>query len=165
MRNFEICNESDCDYDSYYISQTGYGSNLDEISYYSGLPFQRGYNILTRFGSRFAIPFLKYAGKKTLERGKNIIKDVLSGADFKAAIKSNLKRLGSESLSDASEMVNQSGSRVKRLKKGNKKLKLTFKYLKAKSGRKIKKLNKRSIKRNAKVLNKRKIERAKDIFD
>ncbi len=139
MRNFEICNESDCDYDSYYISQKGYGSNWDEISYYSGLPFQRGYNILTRFGSRFAIPFLKYAGKKTLERGKNIIKDVLSGADFKAAIKSNLKRVASESLSDASEMLNQSESRVKRLKKGNKKLKLTFKNLKAESSRKIKK--------------------------
>jgi hypothetical protein len=76
-----------------------------------------------------------------------------------------LKRLGSESLSDASEMVNQSGSRVKRLKKGNKKLKLTFKNLKAESSRKIKKLKKRSIKRNAKVLNKRKIKRAKDIFD
>jgi hypothetical protein len=164
MRKFEICNESDCDYDSYYLSQTGYGSNSNEISYYSGLPFQRGYNILTRFGSRFAIPFLKYAGKKTLETGKNIIKDILSGADFKATVKSNLKRLASESLSDASEMVNQSGSRVKRRKKGNKKLKLTFKNLKAKSSRKIKQLKKRNIKRNAKATNKREIKIAKDIF-
>jgi hypothetical protein len=164
MRKFEICNESDCDYDSYYLSQTGYGSNSNEISYYSGLPFQRGYNMLTRFGSRFAIPFLKYAGKKTLETGKNIIKDILSGADFKAAVKSNLKRLASESLSDASEMVNQSGSRVKRRKKGNKKLKLTFKNPKAKSSRKTKQLKKRNIKRNAKATNKREIKIAKDIF-
>jgi hypothetical protein len=61
-------------------------------------------------------------------------------------------------------MVNQSGSRVKRRKKGNKKLKLTFKNLKAKSSRKIKQLKKRNIKRNAKATNKREIKIAKDIF-
>jgi hypothetical protein len=165
MKKFEICNESDCDYEGYYLSQTGYGNNLDEISYYSGLPFQRGYNILTRFGSRFAIPFLKYAGKKTLETGKNIIKDILSGTDLKAAIKSNLKRLASDALSDASQTINQSGSKAKRRKKRNKKLKLTLKNLKSKSIGKIKQLKKRSIKQNAKVLNKKKIKRAKDIFD
>jgi hypothetical protein len=76
-----------------------------------------------------------------------------------------LKRIASESLNDASEMVNQLGSRVKRRKKANKKLKLTFKNLKAKSSRKIKQLKRRNIKRNAKVLNKRKTKRAKDIFD
>jgi hypothetical protein len=67
MRKSFVCNEIYCDYDKYYISQAGGRYDHNEISYYSGKPFQRGYNIFTRLGKRYAVPFLKKLGLKTLD--------------------------------------------------------------------------------------------------
>ena len=45
MNSIDFCKNLICDYEKYYLNQIG-GKILDnEISFYSGKPFQRGYNL------------------------------------------------------------------------------------------------------------------------
>jgi hypothetical protein len=83
MRISFPCKENNCDYDNYYILQAGGAYNQNEITYYSGQPFQRGYNIFTRFGKRYAVPFLKKLGKKALDLGSGVLRDIFGGLNLK----------------------------------------------------------------------------------
>ena len=48
-----ICSKNFCDYNNYYKDQAG--GNLD-ISYYKGVPYQRGSGIISTFAKRYGTP-------------------------------------------------------------------------------------------------------------
>ena len=149
--NFDFCTNFDCDYDKYYLIQAGGSQDLKEISYYTGRPFQRGYNPFTKFARNYGIPILKYLKNKTMKFGKNFIQEILSGEDIKVSAKNNLKRTINESLDDLKDKVQQTGNRrniskrkiIKRIRKKS-----------IKGGKKIKK--RKSYKRYKNKINKKK---------
>ena len=156
--NKNFCEKFDCDYDRYYMIQAGGGNDLKEISYYTGKPFQRGYNIFSRFTRSYALPFLKYFGKKSVKLGKNLLQDVLAGEEPKEAFKTNLKRTANETINDVKKIINQKGSRRKRKKK--------LKIKKIRNKRKLKKSKKRNLNHSKKRSRKRKSKkRYKNIFN
>ena len=148
--NFDFCAKFDCDYDKYYLIQAGGSQDLKEISYYTGRPYQRGYNPFTKFARNYGIPVLNYLKNKTMKFGKNFIQEILSGEDIKVAAKNNLKRSINESLDDLKDKVQQTGNRRKitkrkitkrirkKSKKGRKKIKTskTYKRYKNKANKK-----------------------------
>lgn len=135
------------DYENYYLNQIG-GKILDEqISYYSGKPFQRGYNFKS-IGKKYFFPLLKYLAKKGWNLGKSFIEDISTGEDPKESMKKNLKRVASETLEDISSRLVQKGKRRKRISKKNrksnsKKVKKIFKTRKNKRKRRKNKSIKR----------------------
>ena len=156
--NKYFCSDKNCDYDKYYLVQAGGSLDLNEISFYTGKPFQRGYGVFSNFGKKYALPFLRYFGKKAFNYGKNVLSDVLKGEEPKSVLRSNLKRSANEAIDDMKTLINQKGKRRK-IKKRNKKRK--FK----KKGRKKIKHHSKKIKKRVKVKNKKKKLSSKNIFD
>lgn len=100
---------------SHYINQAGNG--FSDIEVYRGAPYQRGYG----FGStiaRFAIPIVKFLGKKLLKAGVDIGSDLLLKRGFKESVKQRgketLKGIAKDSLEKASAYLEQTGSGIKR---------------------------------------------------
>jgi hypothetical protein len=112
---FKEC-ENYCDYENYYLSQIG--GNLSEDLYYNPLKqynYQRGSGWFSRFATRYAIPAIKYIGKRALNVGRDIILDIASGKNVRESTKSNFKKGVSESLKElSSKMTPQQGSGKKR---------------------------------------------------
>lgn len=154
---------SNC-YEKYYLNQIGGGNDQDHLTFYTGRPFQRGFNIFTRIGKKYGLPLLKYFGKKAFDYGKNVIEDINSGENIKSSIKKNLKRSAHDTLEDVDKMINQSGKR-RRIKRRN----IRKKYRKPPKSTKRRKLigRSRKLKSNRKKKNKtRKYKRkSKNIFD
>lgn len=82
-------------FEEHYTSQTGSG-----LAHYRGTNFQKGYGLggIFRRLFRAALPFLvkgtKTVGKEVLRTGSRIASDVLSGQEFKEAMKTRTKESG-----------------------------------------------------------------------
>lgn len=100
-----VCRNNFCDYDSYYSDQAG--GKLD-ISYYRGLPYQRGSGIFSSFAKRFGVPALKYLFKRGVSVGKDILTDVAAGKSLKESTKSSFKKGTATALKDLSERLHPS---------------------------------------------------------
>ena len=160
MNYNKFCDVYDCSYDDYYISQAGGGNPNEIMSFYRGVPYQRGFNFFTRFGKKYGLPLLKYLGKKAFNLGKNVAQDFISGEEPKSLLKNNLKRTANETIDDVKNLINQSGKRRRR-KKTQKKKNKTPQQRKNKPKRK--KVVRRKVKKVRKKKPKRK--RVKNIFD
>ena len=89
---YKCCNQS---FEDYYTHQTGNG-----ISYYQGVPFQKGYGFGGLFRSLFraAVPLFKSGakavGKQLFHTGVDMLNDVSQGQDLKVAAKRRFKEAG-----------------------------------------------------------------------
>ena len=96
------CNHAEHEYKCYY-SQQGGGS----VPIYAGAKYQQGYGIGSIFGSllKSALPIIKRGakslGKTAIKTGLNVVKDGLSGKNIKQSLKTNLKRAGTEILTNS----------------------------------------------------------------
>lgn len=111
-------------YDIYYLSQAsqqnqlGNGLDNEQLSFYRGKPFQRGFgNIFTRFGKAYGIPLLKYVGKKLFNYGLDVANDIKSGENLKESMKKNIKRTANEALEDIKSKIQEGKSRKVRYKR------------------------------------------------
>ena len=153
----DFCKYYDCNYDKYYKTQAGGGNDFDEISFYTGKPYQRGH-IFTKFGQKYAIPLLKYLGLKTWNYGKNVFRDIVSGKDPKTSFKRNLKGTIVDTLDDIKTHINQTGTN-RRKRKRKSKSKTMYKL---KQGKNKQYKRKRKAKKNhSKVKTKRKSTKRK----
>ena len=141
-----------CDYENYYLSQIG--GNLSEDLYYNPLKqynYQRGSGWFSRFATRFAIPALKYIGKRALNIGRDIVLDIAAGKNVRESTKSNFKKGVSDSLKDLSnKMTPQTGSgkKRKRSKSQNKIVKRRRIKSKFSSKRKVIRRRRRKVKKD-----------------
>ena len=161
--NFEFCSNFDCDYNKYYSIQAGGNLDLKEISYYTGKPYQRGYNSFTKFARNYGIPILNYLKNKTLSFGKNFLHEILSGEDPKQSIKNNLKRTLNESLDDIKTKISQTGKKRKFFR-SNKKIIQRKRKTRSRKRNNKKRLNRKSPHFQSKP-RKRKKKKSKNIFD
>ena len=157
MNYNKFCDIYDCSYDNYYVSQAGGGNPNEILSFYRGVPYQRGFNFFTRFGKKYAVPLLKYLGKKAFSYGKNVAQDILAGEDPKDSLKKNLKRSANETIDDVKNVLNQTGKR-RRKKRIIKRKRINRKPTKKK--RRVK--NKVKIKKKSRRVRRK---RRKNIFD
>jgi hypothetical protein len=104
-----MCSKYFCDYERYYIDQSG--GNLD-ISYYRA-PYQRGAGAFSALFKRYGVPALKYLFKQGMSFGKNLYEDVREGRDVRQAMKSNLRKTLGSTISDLGEKVTQSGKGIR----------------------------------------------------
>lgn len=162
----KISDVYDTTYDDYYINQAynQYGTGSNEIhTYFRGKPYQRGYNFFYNFSKKYALPFLKYFGKKAFNYGKNVVEDVIKGNDPKSALKRNLKTSVNETIDDAKKMLNkQTGSRRRRKTKRKSKKKP---IRKSKPKKSIKKKRSKKKKISKKRKSRKRKRRVKNIFD
>lgn len=112
-------------FEDYYVGQIGNG-----LSYYRGVPLQKGYGIGGFFAKLFrsALPFLargaKTIGKEALITGTQVVNDVLAGENFKASAQKRAKAAGKtlarKALQKADEMIGH--GRFKRKRKASKRV-------------------------------------------
>lgn len=157
QKNFNLYDDK---YDIYYLSQAsqqnqiGNGLENDQLSFYRGKPWQRGFgNIFTRFGKAYGIPLLKYVGKKLFNYGLDVANDIKAGQNIKDSLKKNIKRTAADTLDDVKSKIQQGQSRKKR----NKRRKIVRKkqFRNSRSKNKVKKpiKSKRKKKKSRKVKN------------
>ena len=165
MNNYKFCQIHRCDYNKYYSIQAGGSFDPNEISFYTGKPYQRGYGIFSTFGTKYALPFFRYFGRKAMKFGKNVLTDVLNGEETKSVLKSNLKRSANETIDDIKDKLNQKGKRRKLIRKrvNKKKIKKKSKH-KKKQATKKKVRKKKSKKKIVRKKSKRK-KNSKTVFD
>lgn len=109
LEPYQCCTRS---YEEYYTNQAGNG-----LSYYRGIPLQRGSGLGGIFRSMFrmAVPLFKKGakalGKQFLRTGVEVANDVIQGKDVKSAVKQRAKEAG-KSLTDkaANKVKNMIGS-------------------------------------------------------
>ena len=108
----------DSDFKNHYQHQAGKG--FSDISVFQGVPYQRGYGIGSVFRS-FGIPLLKFLGKQLVKTGVNIGTDYLSGRNFVPSVKDNAKKgirtAASEGLDKLRNIIDQSGSGIRKRKR------------------------------------------------
>lgn len=158
-RNFNFYDDR---YDIYYLSQAnqqnqfGDGLESEQLSFYRGKPWQRGFgNIFSRFGEAYGIPLLKYFGKKLFNYGLDVANDVNSGENLKESLKKNLKRKANVTLDDVKSKIQQGQSRSKKVRNNRKKTRERKQYKKKRSINSTEKVKKSSKRRN----------KSKNIFD
>ncbi|GFX12483.1 uncharacterized protein TNCV_2929771 [Trichonephila clavipes] len=89
-------------FEDHYAGQIGSG-----LTHYKGINFQKGYGIggIFRRLFRAALPFLvkggKTIGKEVLMTGSRVASDVLSGENFKEAVKTRSKESGKKISSES----------------------------------------------------------------
>src|ERR1700712_5521516 len=127
-----MCNRNFCDYNSYYSNQIG--GKLD-ISYYRGLPYQRGHGRFATIARRYGIPVLKFL----MNQGKEIGKETFS------TLKTGLKRAARKAAQDFGDIFTQEGSGLRK--------KPRISPIKR---RKIKRVRKTSQKKHKKLMKKKK---------
>lgn len=109
---------------SYYVQQSGSG-----IAGYQGTRLQRGFGFWGRLFSSTILPAIKWAGKRVLSTGTDVLDDVLDGRNVQESIKdrgtATLKSMGRTATKRARAYVNDeqtgSGKRRKRRKVAPKK--------------------------------------------
>jgi len=129
-----------CPYRSYYLNQAGGSSSLPV---FRGSPYQKGHGLGSLFSSlaRFAVPLLKrgakYLGRRALQTGVDIARDVMEDKkDWRAATKHRLKSTANTIMDDVEEKIRrQQGGANKKLYKKRKRLSATTKKKKKKSKR------------------------------
>ena len=136
-----ICSRRFCDYNNYYTAQAG--GNLD-ISYYRGVPYQRGYGIFTNLAKRYGVPVLKYLLKQGYSAGKDIFNDFREGKNISDSAKIHLKKRAATALKDIGEHIGQSGSGVRKKPKLGKRIRHRPNKRKSKSKGKVKSRRKKS---------------------
>ncbi|GFT49601.1 uncharacterized protein TNCV_3367541 [Trichonephila clavipes] len=93
-------------FEDHYAGQIGSG-----LTHYKGINFQKGYGIggIFRRLFRAALPFLvkggKTIGKEVLMTGSRVASDVLSGENFKEAVKTRSKESGKKLAQKAIDRV------------------------------------------------------------
>lgn len=107
-------------FEDYYTKQIGNG-----LPYYRGAVLQKGYGIGGFFAKLFrsAMPFLirgaKTVGKEALRTGTMVANDVLSGENFKTALKTRSqetgKKLARKAVQKADEMIGRGKLKRKRI--------------------------------------------------
>lgn len=111
----------DSDFSHHYQQQAGAG--ISDISVFRGQPYQRGYGLGSVF-TRFGVPILKFLAKQFVKTGINVGNDYLTGTNFKTSLKTHGKRgirtAAKEGLSKLSELVDQTGSGIRRRKRKRK---------------------------------------------
>lgn len=129
------------------------GSGFNDINVFKGAPYQRGHGIGSLIG-RFGIPILKFLGKHMLRTGVNVGSDLLDKKKFKDALKTRaketLRNATSESMNKVSQLLQQSGTglrRAKRRRRTRSRKRLYKTLLKAKPKKKVKRGKKRPKRR------------------
>ena len=113
-----MCERNFCDYDKYYSDQAG--GRLD-ISYYKGLPYQRGRGKFTNLARRYGIPVLKYILKQGWELGKDMYGDIVAGKKVAPSFKTQMRKRASTAMKDLGEHISQEGSGMRKRPKLDKK--------------------------------------------
>ena len=115
----------DSDFTQHYQQQAGNG--LSDIAVFRGQPYQRGYGLGSVF-RRFGIPILKFLGKQLVKTGVNVGNDYLAGNNIRASIKSQGKKgirtAAKEGLDRLNQLVDQTGSGIRKRKRVDKHRKL-----------------------------------------
>ncbi|GFX89721.1 uncharacterized protein TNCV_3711531 [Trichonephila clavipes] len=111
-------------FEDHYAGQIGSG-----LTQYKGINFQKGYGIggIFRRLFRAALPFLvkgsKTIGKEVLMTGSRVASDVLSGENFKEAVKTRSresgKKLAQKTIDRVQSMVGKGQYKRKRKKQKN----------------------------------------------
>lgn len=127
------------------------GSGFNDINVFRGAPYQRGHGIGSLIG-RFGIPILKFLGKHVLKTGVNVGADLLEKKKFKDALKARaketLKNATSESINKVNQLLQQSGTGLRRRKRPKRSRKRLYKTLtKTKPKRKVTRRKKRPKRR------------------
>lgn len=116
--NRKIYCPCDSDFSHHFQHQAGYG--ISDISVFRGQPYQRGYGIGSVF-ARYGVPILKFLTKHLVRTGMNVGADYLAGSDFKSSFKAHgkqgLRNAAKQGLSKLSDLVDQTGSGIRKRKR------------------------------------------------
>jgi hypothetical protein len=132
---YECCTKK---FEEHYAGQTGSG-----LPYYKGVSVQKGYGLGGIFRRLFkaAFPFLmkgtKTIGKEALLTGSRVASDVLSGQNFKEAIKTRTKESGKNLTQKALDKVQSMVGRGKYKRKRTKQKRIISSKVRKVRGRDI----------------------------
>ena len=119
--NRKIYCACDSDFTNHFQQQAG--SGLSDLNVYRGHPYQRGFGIGSTI-LKFGLPVLKFLGKQFIKTGVNVGSDFLSGNSFKNSIKSRgkegIRNVAKQGLNKLHDLIDQSGSGIRKRKKRSK---------------------------------------------